>query len=170
MAQKRGRKSAKRGSKKKKSKSKSKTRTNINQTEYDVMEAINENDGNITPAELAESSDSRVQVAGRRLTALRNHGFLRHNKNSNRFSFTAAGTRVFNSFDSSSASPARGSSPRTSRSSRSNNNNSGPNVRFSSRTGTITISGFTQAQIDNIVAASIGGQFAEFVEQIGNSA
>lgn len=141
---------------KKTKKSKKNTSTNLTEAQFEVLNAIQNNGGSINNDQLTSVINVAKNIATVKLNGLRKSGFI---KGTSTCRFTAKGTKAFNSHNSSSSK----SSPRGT--SRGNT----PNVKFSSKTGTITISGFNQSQIDAMVASAISGQFQSFINAIGNN-
>lgn len=129
---------------------------NLTAAQFEVLNAIEDNGGSITNDQLVSAIDVPKNIATVKLNGLKGRGFI---KGASTFRFTATGTKAFNNHNSSSSSPS---------SSRRGSRNNTPNVKFSSKTGTITISGFNQSQIDAMVASAIGGQFQSFIEGLGN--
>ena len=137
---------AKKRKKAAKRKSASRSSNSLTPTQFAVMQAISNNNGSITAAQLATTLRSNGSAAGKRVQFLKEAGFIKGNGTRGSYSFTAKGTRAFNTRTRSPSSRSPGSS-------RSNRSGSNPSVTFTSRNGvgTITISGISQAQINQIV-------------------
>ena len=144
---------------KRKSASRSSSSSGLNPTQFAVMQAMHNNNGSITAAQLATTLHINGSAAGKRVQFLKEAGFIKGNGTRGSYSFTAKGSRAFNT-------RTRNPGSRTPASSSANS----PSVTFTSRSGvgTITIKGITQSQINQIVAAHFQEGVESFFAQVVN--